>query len=79
MDDTEYGVQGAKRWVHNVRDLGAQYVMEPMVAVTIATGQMVANNLEKLFKAHGAPLFLKRDNGSTLCSCRSNQIMIHLA
>jgi transposase InsO family protein len=75
MDDTEYGVQGAKRWVHNVRDLGAQYVMEPVVAVTIATGQMVAHNLEKLFKAHGAPLFLKRDNGSTLCSHEVNEVL----
>jgi transposase InsO family protein len=43
--------------------------MEPMVSGTIATGAMIAANLERLFNAHGAPLFLKRDNGSNLC-CR---------
>jgi transposase InsO family protein len=67
MDDTEYGAEGSKCSVHNVRDLGAQYVMEPMVTGSLATGARVAGNLERLFNAHGAPLFLKRDNGSNLC------------
>lgn len=69
MDDTEYGAHNAKRWVHNIRDLGAQYVMEPMVTKGIASGKMVADSLEKLFKNQGAPLILKRDGGSNLC-CR---------
>jgi len=67
MDDTEYGISDTKYSIHNVRDLGAQYVMEPIVSAKMASGSMVAANLEKLFHAHGAPLILKRDNGSNLC------------
>ena len=68
MDDTEYGLGSEKYYITNVRDLGAQYVMEPMVKTSPACGAEIAANLERLFKAHGAPLFLKRDNGSNLCS-----------
>lgn len=75
MDDTEYGADGRKCWVHNVRDIGAQYVMEPMVSDTIASGAKIAMNLERLFKTHGAPLFLKRDNGSNLCCNEVNAVL----
>jgi transposase InsO family protein len=75
MDDTEYGFDGAKCWVHNVRDLGAQYVMEPMVSKSTATGVEVAKNLERLFRAHGAPLILKRDGGSNLCSREVDEVL----
>jgi len=75
MDDTEYGSGDVKCWINNVRDLGAQYVMEPMVSETIANGATVAANLEKLFKAHGAPLILKRDGGSNLCSQYVDEVL----
>lgn len=75
MDDTEYGFDGSKCWVHNVRDLGAQYVMEPLVSKTIATGTAVARNLERLFRAHGAPLILKRDGGSNLCGREVDEVL----
>jgi len=75
MDDTEYGTGSSKCWVHNVRDLGAQYVMEPVVTERILSGISVAQNLEKLFKAHGAPLILKRDGGSNLCSHEVDEIL----
>jgi transposase InsO family protein len=74
MDDTEYGAF-SKCSVHNVRDIGAQYVMEPMVTPTLATGAMVANNLERLFRQHDAPLFLKRDNGGNLCSHEVDEVL----
>jgi len=75
MDDTEYGSGLNKYYITNVRDLGAQYVMEPMVKQRLASGAAVAQNLERLFKAHGAPLFLKRDNGSNLCSHEVNAVL----
>jgi len=75
MDDTEYDYNGSKVFVHNVRDIGAQYVMEPMVSEKIASGLRIAENLEKLFQAHGAPLILKRDNGSNFCNAEVNSIL----
>ena len=75
MDDTEYAVDGFRCWVHNVRDLGAQYVMEPLASCGIASGMTVAENLEKLFKDHGAPLVLKRDGGSNLCSHDVDEVL----
>ena len=39
--------------------------LEPLVA-TESKGEAVALHLEKLFQKHGPPLFLKRDNGSSL-------------
>lgn len=75
MDDTEYGQDSGKYYITNVRDLGAQYVMEPLVKTSPASGAQVAANLERLFKAHGAPLFLKRDNGSNLCSHEVDEVL----
>jgi transposase InsO family protein len=75
MDDTQYGTLDAKCSVLNVRDIGAQYVMEPMVTPTLATGAMVASSLERLFRRHGAPLFMKRDNGGNLCSFEVNEVL----
>lgn len=75
MDDTEYKTTQQTYYITNVRDLGAQYVMEPMVKATVASGAEIASNLERLFMAHGAPLFLKRDNGSNLCSHEVNEVL----
>lgn len=75
MDDTEYGTGAGKHYITNVRDLGAQYVMEPMVRGRPASGSEVAKNLERLFRDHGAPLFLKRDNGGNLCSHEVDRVL----
>lgn len=68
MDDTEYHPDQdyPKAYLHNVQDLGSRYKFEPLVGLALATGEEVAGHLSELFDAHGAPLFLKRDNGKNL-------------
>ena len=67
MDDTHAftNKQGEKIWIHNIKDLGSQYIL-PSVSGPILKGEEVAQNLRCLFERFGAPLFLKRDNGSNL-------------
>jgi transposase InsO family protein len=67
IDATERGQdeQGERLHVHAVQDLCTRYRFEPMVAVE-SKGEAVAAHLQELFHKHGAPLFLKRDNGSPL-------------
>ena len=65
IDATEYEAdqQGHKLWVHPVKDLASRHQFEPLTALE-SRGSGVAAHLEKLFRKEGAPLFLKRDNGS---------------
>lgn len=65
IDATEYGRDGSGRrlWVHAVKDLASRYQLEPLTSLE-SRGEDVAAHLEKLFRAQGAPLLLKRDNGS---------------
>ena len=67
IDATEKGKdeQGTSLYVHAVQDLCTRYRHEPLVAVE-SKGEAVAAHLERLFEKHGAPLFMKRDNGSPL-------------
>lgn len=67
IDATERGrdQRGRKLIVHAVQDLCTRYRFPALVA-TESKGPAVAAHLEKLFQQHGAPLFLKRDNGSPL-------------
>lgn len=67
IDATERGrdQRGRRLFVHAVQDLCTRYRFAPLVA-TESRGPAVAAHLEKLFQQHGAPLFLKRDNGSPL-------------
>ena len=67
MDDTHIftNKQGEKTWIHNIKDLGSQYILPP-VSGPILNGEEVAQNLRALFERFGAPLFLKRDNGPNL-------------
>jgi hypothetical protein len=46
-----------------VQDLAARYRCQPLVLDQL-DGSRIAAHLETLFRQHGAPLFLKRDNGS---------------
>ena len=67
IDATERGrdEQGERLYVHAVQDLCTRFRFAPMVAVE-SKGEAIAAHLEHLFRKHGAPLFLKRDNGSPL-------------
>jgi transposase InsO family protein len=60
-DATEYGPDGKQ--IIPVLDLRSRYRFQPLVTDRL-DGRHIANHLERLFRQHGAPLFLKRDNGS---------------
>ena len=64
LDDTEVtrSEEHGKITLHQIRDLGSRYVFPPIESKNIPEGTLVAENLERLFKRNGAPLFLKRDN-----------------
>ena len=64
MDDTEVtsNAETGKITLHQIRDLASRYVFPPIESKNVPDGKMVAENLDRLFKRHGAPLFVKRDN-----------------
>lgn len=55
-----------KFYWHQVRDLASRYQFPPLVSTALASGEIVAARLRKLFGEFGAPLILKRDNGGNL-------------
>jgi transposase InsO family protein len=59
IDATEY--QSSK--LIPLQDLASRYRFTPLVS-SIEDGRQIAAFLDKNFRHHGAPLFLKRDNGS---------------
>ena len=65
IDATEYGAdqRGRKLILIATQDLASRYGFAPLVTLQ-ARGSEVADYLRGLFDRHGAPLFLKRDNGS---------------
>lgn len=52
--------------LHLVQDLGSRYKLRVLGEEVLSRGERVADNLLDLFARHGAPLFLKRDNGGNL-------------
>jgi transposase InsO family protein len=52
--------------IHLLQDLGSRHKLKVLGDEMLAHGDRVAENLSELFEQHGAPLFLKRDNGSNL-------------
>lgn len=60
-DATEYGPDGTL--IIPVQDLASRYRFAPLVTDQL-DGRRIAAHLERLFRKHGAPLFLKRDNGA---------------
>ena len=76
MDDTHLFTDnnGVKQWVHNVKDLTSQYILPPVVG-SLMGGEEVAENLRELFKRFGAPLVLKRDNGSNLSCAAVDKVL----
>ena len=67
MDDMDFGFDEAGRMlrVHNVMDLGSRHMFEPLNDSSLLA-EKVADNLDGLFQEHGAPPFIKSDNGSNL-------------
>jgi transposase InsO family protein len=61
LDATEYGED--HRQIIPIQDLASRYRFRPLVSDRLDCRQIAAH-LESLFRQHGAPLFLKRDNGS---------------
>ena len=59
LDATEYG----DHQIIPVLDLRSRYRFQPLVCARLE-GRQIAHHLEQLFRQHGPPLFLKRDNGS---------------
>jgi transposase InsO family protein len=76
MDDTHIftSKNGEKMWIHNIKDLGSQYILPPVTG-RLLTGKQVADNLRALFDMFGAPLLLKRDNGSNLCATEVDEVL----
>lgn len=65
IDDTLLGrdLQARKIWSTTVQDLHSSYKLTARVG-HLASGEQIAAYLEALFILYGAPLILKRDNGS---------------
>lgn len=57
-----------------VLDLASRYKLPPLAGQRL-TGGLVAARLEELFRQFGAPLVLKRDNGSNLNSEAVNEVL----
>jgi hypothetical protein len=66
LDDAELARFAHRRlYLHQVQDLASRYKFTPWVGKQVL-GETVAVHLEQLFLQYGAPLVLKRDNGSNL-------------
>lgn len=53
--------------VNQISDLASRYRLQATSNYDgVLSGDLLAKNLDSLFSAYGAPLFLKRDNGSNL-------------
>jgi transposase InsO family protein len=59
IDATQY----QSRKIIPLQDLASRYRFTPLVS-SVEDGRQIAAFLDKNFRQHGAPLFLKRDNGS---------------
>ena len=72
VDPTELVVQRdgqrQKHMLLPVLDLASRYKLPPLIGKPLLTGEVVATRLDELFTKFGAPLVLKRDNGSNLNS-----------
>ena len=71
-DGTEYGKE--KHQIIPVQDLASRYRFRPLVTDRL-DGEQIAFHFESLFRQHGAPLFLKRDNGSPFNNQHVQQVM----
>ena len=70
MDPAQHG---ARLW-NLVSDLGSRFRFELLVA-TALPAERIVGHLEGLFERYGAPLVLKRDNGSNLVNGAVDQLL----
>lgn len=75
MDIAEYEFDGFVFNALQVIDLGSRIKFEPSLKIGAFTAAEAAKHLESLMQKHGAPLFLKRDNGGNLCGNPVEQIL----
>jgi transposase InsO family protein len=71
-DATQHGEAGCQ--IIPVQDLASRYRFAPLVSDRL-DGRQIAAHLERLFRQHGAPLLLKRDNGSPFNNQYVDQVM----
>jgi transposase InsO family protein len=72
LDATQYGEDSCQ--IIPVQDLASRYRFRPLVSDRL-DGRQIAAHLESLFRQHGAPLFLKRDNGSPFNNQHVDDVM----
>jgi hypothetical protein len=71
-DATQFGDDGTL--IIPVQDLASRYRFRPLVTQQL-DGRQIAAHLESLFRLHGPPLFLKRDNGSPFNHQQVDEVM----
>jgi hypothetical protein len=78
MDMSEYGrdANGVKIWVQEVQDLASRFKFPPLGG-EYPYGEELAAYLHYLFKTHGQPLFLKRDNGTNQAHSAVDEVLAH--
>jgi len=74
IDDTQYA-RGGLSIINHIEDLGAKYHLQPIAGRWQPCGEEIAGHLAHLFHHHGAPLFLKRDNGGNLNHSAVNDVL----
>lgn len=77
MDPCEYGqrdANGAKVYLNQMQDLASRYKFSPMTG-DVPCGEEISGYLAATFRRFGAPLFLKRDNGSNLNHAAVNDVL----
>jgi len=68
LDGSEVLLENIRRKLHlcNAQDLCSKYKYPPLTSSRHPCGEGISGHLSKLFSEFGAPLLLKRDNGSNL-------------
>jgi hypothetical protein len=66
--------RGHRLWLHPVQELCSRFRFPPLVSCG-ENGEAIARHLTRMFDVHGAPLFLKRDNGSALNDAAINAVL----
>jgi hypothetical protein len=77
MDPCEYRQSehaGSKVYINQMQDLASRYKFIPMMG-DLPCGEEISGYLADAFRRFGAPLFLKRDNGSNLNHCALNGLL----
>jgi hypothetical protein len=75
MDPCEYKQHdAAKVYLNQMQDLASRYKFSPL-AGNVPCGEEIAGHLAVTFRRFGAPLFLKRDNGSNLNHAAVNDVL----